>query len=740
MMPRTLCLAGFCIASATAVVWACGGWFPSGIVLTTRKSAMLSAPPSSFTAYVQTLVAVEDAALVAQEGDEDVVAWEATHLPPAQAALVAQMRQAATPAQAEAIGRALPAAIREYTAGAVAFVHARGDGAVPGDVAAAIAHFDAVLALPASDATDRAVDRTVWAQYMLGRAYRLRAAAGDEGRAIQAFQATRRRVLGGAADPLGLAVGSYGEQALVALDRADLITAGRLYAQQAAHQSMSGRNSLLRLSKLALESPERAALLRDPVLQRLIVGYVLDRLDSGNEPRFYAPEGDAAVERQVSADQPYQPERSAAASDATTRLLESVLDSIQQIGPEHWVDTSMLANAAYQSSRFDWAERFAKLNRTTQSAWILAKLATRQGDFAEAARQYAAAIRLMPLPPDAGYDSEQHKLIASEWGALQLSRGDYTDALRHLLDAGSEYVIDMAYLCERVLSADELKDFVEREVPESTTTDANSEQSWYWSRKPADMVRGMLARRLMREGRYAEAQRYFGEHTIEPDGESAQRLSDLAGRYAALMSAADSGWRGLSRAQAAFEAAKLARHYGMELFGYEAAPDFKAFDGQFDLSGDAGPALNAAGFFTADEVQRFNASMAQPEKRFHYRYQAADLAARAADLLPPRSQAFAAVLCEATRWVIDRDADLAAKIYRRYLREGAYVEWGANFGRTCPEPEFGRAEALQRQQRLDTVHRLLRSYRPLIYGIALVATLTLFFTALAKLRRRRAAL
>jgi hypothetical protein len=56
----------------------------------------------------------------------------------------------------------------------------------------------------------------------------------------------------------------------------------------------------------------------------------------------------------------------------------------------------------------------------------------------------------------------------------------------------------------------------------------------------------------------------------------------------------------------------------------------------------------AANLPNAAEAQRQAASQAQPNQRFHYR-------AVAADLLPARSQAFAASLCQASSCLIDTD-------------------------------------------------------------------------------------
>ncbi len=64
------------------------------------------------------------------------------------------------------------------------------------------------------------------------------------------------------------------------------------------------------------------------------------------------------------------------------------------------------------------------------------------------------------------------------------------------------------------------------------------------------------------------------------------------------------------------------------------ARDYDTGVGQANLDG---------ALITTNEKARFATSVARPNLRFHYRFLAVDEATHAADLLPPRSQAFAAV-------------------------------------------------------------------------------------------------
>lgn len=115
-----------------------------------------------------------------------------------------RMRAASTGDEAYAVGADLPTGARLYTAAAVDFLRAHPlipyseDGAEPAGqqsgvgngasqqaaLTAAIARFRAVTTLPAREAAGR----RLWAEYMLGRAYRLRGLPGDLERSARHFE------------------------------------------------------------------------------------------------------------------------------------------------------------------------------------------------------------------------------------------------------------------------------------------------------------------------------------------------------------------------------------------------------------------------------------------------------------------------------------------------------------------------------------------------------------------------
>jgi hypothetical protein len=224
----------------------------------------------------------------------------------------------------------------------------------------------------------------------------------------------------------------------------------------------------------------------------------------------------------------------------------------------------------------------------------------------------------------------------------------------------------------------------------------------------------------LRAGRDEEALGYFDDPALRK-------------KAMALIAARREGgaWTRLGRAEAIHKQAQLTRRDGMELLGTELAPDYAMWDGAYAYDAFK---LQPADFVGKDEPVRVQTSAAMPDMRYHYRYVAAGLAEQAAGLVPPRSQAYAALMCEATAWVIDTDPKRAAALYRQYLREGAHVPWGRNFGRVCPQADFRSARWLPWKQH----YRQARHWAKRAWPLGLVA-LGVLIILLALRKRRRAA-
>jgi tetratricopeptide (TPR) repeat protein len=794
----------FVALAAIGVAWACGPDFPNQLLL--DRARTLKATPVNSFAYEAEHLRTPGDELKAKETDPGADAGNKpsldTGLPAAQLAILKQMASAADGDEAYALGKDLPEAIRLYAAAAVDYrqpcVSQGENAASPDQPTCARPHpqrldqaekrFSAVLALPA----DQRKPRAVAAAYMLGE-IGLRQFADcvdckpdDLARTVHgAFAEARASALQGSPDPQGLAVASYGEEARVFLRGDSMVNDGSadgnfcrwqgfivgsacpatipahnyakamgLYAEQAARDSDSGVQSLRHLAGYAFGHPELlSGLIVDPLAQRVLVAYAL----------AYSNDDSNA---------------SAADADDTNVIghdrLAALVDAIDQHGLDHVEGADRLAALAYRSGRYDLATTLSARQSSPLSSWVQAKLALRKGDLAAAAKAYADAVRAFPAQGEAtGIDRDGADLLPGEQGTLSLARGEYTQSLEQLWPHADVWWGDVAYVAERVLTVDELKHFVDTRVPASTEKmsppdeDAASYAYTDGQVGRSTALRELLARRLMREGRYQDAFGYFREpqpevapkpaSSVATDGgdEEPQRNRVWAQQYAKAMGRGRSAWTDIGKAEAIYQAATVARRHGMEILGYENAPDDYVVDGMYQ--GPFGPDKADVGpYLGQGEHDRFVASAPKPARRFHYRYVAVDEASHAADLLPPRSQAFAAVLCKASGWMQQGPPDYndnfqnygepkpaampermrrADALYRRYVAKGAYVAWAGDFGQQCQEPDFDRARALLRHQRITHARHLVRRYLP--YEAAVLAVLVLLGAGAWFRRRNR---
>lgn len=669
-------LAGLSAAAAATLVYACGPFFPMQL-LDNRERTLLGAPSNSF--------AYEAAHLVQVKPGDPIK-------PPAEGNGSAQA--AASPA--------LQAAEQSADAAAQAAAHCGSGEDCAHTIAAAHA----------------------------------------------AYAHVRDLVVQGTPDPAGLAAASFGDEALLYLrsastgqqcnwlsflnstpcaqgiPAADLKRAIALYAQQAARNSKTGAESLSLIADWALKDAGRAgALIDDPIAQRLLVGYAM--ASSANDPRL------AIMPDMVSDPQ-----------------LATLVEVVRTRHMTHLDDADLLASLAYKTGRYDLAATLISGQDSALANWVRAKLALRRGDMQAAVQAYAAAAKAFPTT-DASVESANARLIEGERGVLTLARGQYVEALNLFYDAaqaynasddrgsgfGITYYGDMSYVAERVLTVDELKTFVDAHAPATTAVpySAVKDVTDIPVIPVADTLRYLLARRLVRDGRIADAMPYFpadddarfAGYSYDDTGKMSLRPNTYrkwAVQYAEALHTARYAWFKADRAKGWFKAAVLAKTKGMELMGYEQDPDFADTGG--DFYGDSGrsayaedgsapanpPALDTTAarvqamlkgpYITDGEKQRFAASESKPYARYHYRVVAADYAQRAAELLPPRSQAYAAVLCRATLWNINYAPDRAKNFYEEYVRHGAHVDFGGPFGVVCAEPDFRSAKYFRGLQAL----------------------------------------
>ncbi len=696
-----LCLSlGFPLGTAVA----CGPDFPMRL-LDNRAQSLAELPEGNFRYEVSRLgqaidglkkiaVPIGDSAVL--DPAEQRSQAELAGLNAEQQILLKHLRTLTDAHEVDRQGASLSSEFRQYLAGAVAFN--------AGDYPLAVDYFQRVLALPAEQ---RAL-RSTWAAYSLGRAlFAMHAEAEASSdlliRSQQAFELTRRLSIEGFSDPLELGVASLGEQARVALGSGDWSSAIELYATQNAQGSAVGYTSLKLLAAQLSSMPndQLALLLQSEPVQQLVTASLLSRLgwSFGEQP-------------------------------ATEMKLIGLLQNSTR---GSFDNADRLAAVSYQQG--DYANAQALLEHAGDGGlawWLRAKLAMRDGDKTAAAAAYAKAAQAFPQDESWGerrtqdwnIESLQPKCrVEGESAILALQRGDYIHAFDQLYRSQDIYWFDAATVAERVLTVDELKHYVDSNVPVPPVLSQQLRDN-YVPLPVATKLRDLLGRRLLREERYEEAPEYFSDLDLQ----------NKAKAYGQLRQEAQAAWWPSTRASALFSSALMARQWGMEILGYEMAPDYATFGGNYSLETTS---LNVGPLLSENELQRQQASAAQPDQRYHYRFVANSLANRAADNLPHSSQAFAAVLCAAAGWTTD--AQQKALFYQRYVKDGPYVQWALSFGEHCQPPDFLSADKRYVTQSLSPIRAALRPYKkPLQYGGVLAFTAVAFWLIVRRKRVQRA--
>lgn len=517
--------------------------------------------------------------------------------------------------------------------------------------------------------------KSTWAAFMLGKSLE----QDDPASAIRYFQQVRELAQKGFKDSLGLAAASLGLEAHVELRQKHFEKAISLYLDQLATGDSSSTNSLRVAAGEALAAGpvKLRSLAKNPRTQRIITAYVisqpLDELGSDSET---------------------------SENSNSSRTIRNWLAAVEAAEVRDVESAEELALAAYRANEMDLATRWLK--RAPQSPvaqWLQAKLLLRAGKLNEAAAILAKVAQTFPVaplqtndvPPLALKDTLYivnwgawlnrmpiERQVLGELGVLRLTRREYVQALDALLNAG--FWMDAAYVAERVLNLDELKDYVDAHWPTVSAAQAAEEEQKYpldelCPAKLRSQIRYLLARRLTRAFRSGEARAYYPSQCLE--------------QFDELVRALNVGWDETqprdSRASAFFEAAVLTRTNGMELIGTEVAPDWHIHDGTFDdgvTAEDRATNENAAVVVaSADELQRNEAHHADPELRFHYRYQAAALAWEAAKLMPNNSDDTARVLYTAGSWLKYRDPHTADLFYKALVRRNRKTALGAEADR-----------------------------------------------------------
>jgi hypothetical protein len=169
-----------------------------------------------------------------------------------------------------------------------------------------------------------------------------------------------------------------------------------------------------------------------------------------------------------------------------------------------------------------------------------------------------------------------------------------------------------------------------------------------------------------------------------------------------------------------------------ERFAGKVSPDWGWVDADYGLGHEESKGNKE--LTTQEESQRCAAHTPPHSVRFHYRSTAADLAEEAAALVPPRSQAYAALLCKAARFSSRSDPERTARLWKTYVQKGALLHEQWVFGQQCPEPDFARLKLKQEARPPPQKHWRRRT----LAAAAGVVLLPLVAGGFLLLRRRRA--
>ena len=470
--------------------------------------------------------------------------------------------------------------------------------------------------------------RSVWAAFMLGKAM----LGVDRAAAIRWFRKTRQLKWDGFSDELGLAASSLGWEALAELREKNYERAIELYLQHDASGDRTAVRSLEIAADFALgaDAETLVKLARNVTVQHVLTAR-LASYGGGNASGW--------------------------------------LDALETANVYDLSKADYFALTAYQAGDFSGASRWLERAQKDSlvSLWVKAKLLMRDGSLNQAAATFSELVRQFPdageypVVKDFFWNPSWYpdyipilQRIGGERATLQMARGDYIDALNLLLR--NDYWLDAAYVAERVLTIGELKKYVDANWPPAALPHSAAARAWEPLNEAGLSIRWLLGRCLLRENRFTEARDYFPTDLLPVFDTYVENLR--TGR--------DKTKPASERANALATAARTIRSNGMKLAGSECDPDWGFYEGDYDTDWTFSARMHnveAKPFVTDDERKRMQRPVAKPDKRFHYRYVASDLAWEAAALMPDNTDETARFLCEAGGWLKYRDPQAANRFY-----------------------------------------------------------------------------
>ena len=515
----------------------------------------------------------------------------------------------------------LPPEFAEYLRGAIVWHNQCHEAAIP--------HFQAVLELPASER----YYRSTWAAFMLGKVY---AEVAPEV-ASYWFEETRSLAAAGFSDTLQLADASLFWQAWAEAKAGEFVDSIHHFAEA---------GDLPELARLFSGNEVDPAIAEDPLCRQIVTASVLAS-------------------------------RKAYGAEKWLRAIEKLHET------PPLPDGGRLAWTFYRGGAMDLAARCAALAEPGDpyAIWTRGRLALYHGELEEGARLLARAAEALPHGGRVHFqrsdtDSASH-VAWSDAAMACLMQGNYTGALTNFLQA--DHWSDAAFLAERVLTRDELTQYLAGNAGSAALDKPSGMLRVYGLPEPSNEtgLRFILARRLARAGAWAAAAPLYpqGERTrpfihpytreVYPGDFFQTQAAQIA---EALRIAAADATPSRERAQAYLDAAKRIREYGLELMGTELGPDWRVEWGGLDPEHFNLPESMLPEVMNPELSRRIARSAVEPDKRFHYRYIAADYMWQAARLLPDNDPLTAEALYLGGTWLAKRDPEAADRFYKALVR------------------------------------------------------------------------
>ena len=233
-------------------------------------------------------------------------------------------------------------------------------------------------------------------------------------------------------------------------------------------------------------------------------------------------------------------------------------------------------------------------------------------------------------------------LVNEDLGFALLKKGDYEGSLRAFLQA--KHKLDATFVAERVLTAQELQDFIEAESGSPAVALDRRGDGYRHSRETPSLAH-LLARRWAREGHWDRAVRIHS-------GELKQRAQEVHDRMTA---ARDESLPPRTRAAHLFEIGRIIRNEGPALFNPALIPK-------------RGATFGGAEGFPPDLAERIAHSQEPYPKVNYFVPVAADYMWQAAELLPNNDPLTAHALYLGGVYLKKKNPEAADRFYKALVR------------------------------------------------------------------------